>query len=340
MSTPPSSPSAARLEADAAEAFGTESAVSTVSGSAAVMAAASCLATPGQAALLPGWVCSGVVYALIHAGLRPVPVDVGPDLSASVTHARTLLTRYDVGLAVYAPYGGSPRDLPAWAEWAHRNGVPLLVDLAQAPDPAVWRVASRAGAVAVTSFRGGKPLGADGGGVAAGSPELLGRIRLFLAGGRDGAGRKVALGLELPLHPAAADAARAVLAAHPAAVPAWRESTRQALEQLRDVLLPGWGDALPGWGGLQPAVSRVPCLGGPGTPLHPDRTYQLPAVREAVAARLGAGAAAAGRNPAEELPVPGLGALYDRLRVVKVRPGAQYAGARYAGTRTVAGDVT
>lgn len=295
----------ADLERLGATAFGMGAAVSTVSGSAAVLAAASCLAVPGQTAIVPGWICSGVIYALIHAGLRPVMIDVGPDFDAAVDHAAAVARTHNIGMAIYAPYGGNPVGLGEWCGWARHMEIPLLIDLAQAPDPQVWQLAAGTGAAIITSFRAGKPLGAEGGGLIAGPHELIEKVRLFLAGGRDSAGRKIALGFELPMHPDAARFAYAALAAHPAGVPAWRDNARSALHELRHELLPGW-DRIAGI-----ALSRIPCLGGQGTPLHPDATYRTAAIREAVQHRLG--------QP-DQPELPRLAALYDRIRVVKVTP--------------------
>lgn len=75
------------------------------------------------------------------------------------------------------------------------------------------------------------------------------------------------------------------------------------MEQLGGTVLPGWETM----SGL--AISRIPSIGGEGLPLHPDRTYQLAATREAVAQRVGT---------VDRAELPRLDALYDRIRVVKV----------------------
>lgn len=291
------------LEGQVAEVFDTERAAVTVSGSAALLAAACCLARPGTAALVPGWICSGVVYALIHAGLRPLLLDVDDTFAMALDHADAAASQHEVGLVVFALFGGLPHGLDAWSAWARRHGVPFVADVAQSPDPSVWRAAARAGTAVITSFRPGKPLGAEGGGAVAGDATLIRDIQRYLGGGRDEEGRKVAFGLELALHPAPRAAASRVLAAHEGRVEAWRDLSRSVLAAA-SALLPGWRDCAV-------ALSRVPRTDGIGRALHPDATFRIPTRYAVVEARLGPGA-----EPAR----PRLEDLYNRLTVTRVEP--------------------
>ncbi|MFV2195471.1 DegT/DnrJ/EryC1/StrS family aminotransferase [Nocardiopsis sp. LOL_012] len=297
------------LDLLSAAQLGAEAAVTTVSGSAAVLAVASCVSSPGHAVLMPGWICSGVVNAVIHAGMRPVMVDIDESFGMSPVHADGIAATAEIGFVLYAPYGGFAIDLALWQRWAEGHDVPLVIDLAQTPDPLVWRKATARAVAVVSSFRVGKPLGAEGGGVVAGGQEIVDQVRLFLNGGRDGQGRKVGVGLELRMHPTAEAAAYRALSTYGDHVYAWREATRDALSTARSGLLPSWAQA-------EVALSRLPRLDGVGRPLHPDATFRGEPWRRAVRERLG---------PWREPPLPRLEALYDRVTVTKVVP-AQHRG--------------
>lgn len=103
------------------------------------MAAGACLSAPGQAALLPEWICSGAVYGLVHAGVRPVLCDVDDTFNMSLQHAQEVAERFDVAMVVLAPYGGFPVEFGRWEAWASMSGAALVADVAQAPDTLAWR---------------------------------------------------------------------------------------------------------------------------------------------------------------------------------------------------------
>jgi dTDP-4-amino-4,6-dideoxygalactose transaminase len=167
---------------------------------------------------VPGWICSGVFHALLLAGLRPVPVDIDASFALSQASAEAAYTS-DTSLLVSAPFGGYAPDVAAWLAWAAHRDLPVIADLVQAPDPAVWSSIAAHVPAALTSFRPGKPLGAAGGGLIAGSQQVVEAARTFLNAGCDSGGLKVALGIELPLT---------------------AEAAAPALRSVVDTCLPGW----------------------------------------------------------------------------------------------------
>ncbi|GGL42417.1 DegT/DnrJ/EryC1/StrS family aminotransferase [Planomonospora parontospora] len=292
------------LELRAAESLGCERAAVAASGCAAVLALTSCLAAPGRTVLMPGWICSGVVHAVLLAGMRPALVDVDEAFLMSTAHADMIAASTDVGLVLYAPYGGHAPDMETWRDWSARHGVSLVIDLAQTPDTEVWRQAAVHSTVLVSSFRSGKPLGGAGGGVVAGGADIVEDVRTFLNGGKDDHGRKIAFGLELHLHDGAVRAALSALTLHGRRMDAWRTATREALRDAGSALPPGWRKAAV-------ALSRFPRLDGRGKRLHPDTTFGDRAWRRTAADRLG---------PWSDPPLPRLGKLYDRVTVTKIQP--------------------
>lgn len=294
--------SGSELEVLVAEALGCEEATAAVSGCAAMLAVTSCATRAGRAVLLPGWICSGVVHAVLLAGMRPVLVDVDDAFLMSTTHADRVAASTEVGMVLYAPYGGFAPDLARWRHWADLHDVPLVVDLAQVPDPEIWHQATAQATALVSSFRPGKPLGAAGGGIVAGGAEIVEECRRFLNGGKDDLGRKVAIGMDLRLAAPAARSAMSAVTAQGSRVPAWRHATRLALS----------GAAVfPGWQNADVALSRIPRVDGAGRRLHPDAMFGDRAWRAAVTDRLGAWSGPPLRN---------LEALYERVTVTKIHP--------------------
>jgi dTDP-4-amino-4,6-dideoxygalactose transaminase len=295
-----------QLELLGAALFGTADAVTTLSGTTAMLTLACCLGRPGTRALVPGWICSGVFHALLLAGLRPVPVDIDASFALSRASAEAGYTS-DTSLLIYAPFGGYAPDVAAWLAWAARRDLPVIADLVQAPDPAVWRSVTAHVPAAITSFRPGKPLGAAGGGLIAGSQQVVEAARTFLNAGRDACGLKVALGIELPLTAEAAASALHRLGRLPGQLAAWRSLTGQALRAAAATCLPGWA-------GYPYGLSRIPLRQGPGQRLNPDRSYRGAGWRRALSERFGVN---------EQAALPTLDELYDQVMIRSIHPAGE-----------------
>lgn len=267
------------LEELGATLFGTQDAVTTLSGATALLTLACCLGRPGTRALLPGWMCSSVFHALLLAGLHPVPVDIDQQFTMSFSSAQERCTGA-TSLLLYAPFGGHAPDVAAWVAWARQRNIAVIADLVHSPDPALWRSVAGEIPALITSFRPGKPLGAAGGGLIAGSQAVVETARTFLNAGRDRSGLKVSLGLELPLPGPAVDAALHQLERQPALMADWRRLTGRILRSEQASCLPGWVDS-------PYALAKIPLRQSEGRRLNPDRTYTCAGWREALLARFG-----------------------------------------------------
>ncbi len=286
------------VEEDLAMAFGAEDAVTTVSGSAAILGAVGELTEPGQEVLVPGWVSATVVNAIVVAHRIPVLLDVTPGFTTSLAHAGEVVSER-TGLVCYIPYGGHAPDFDEWAAWAERRRIPLLLDLVACADVRVWRQASRA-AAAVTSFGPTKLLGPGGGGALLGPSRLVAGVRRFLCGGRDASGRKSGIGLDLRLGAAEAGWAQERLAAVLAGQDELRASTAVTLASIP----PDRG--LPGWDREPYALTKVLSLAAHGQDLNPDATYRSAGWRLELARR--------GLTDGSPPRLPALDLLYDRVR--------------------------
>jgi dTDP-4-amino-4,6-dideoxygalactose transaminase len=305
------------LETLGTSLFHTEDAVATVSAAAGLLALACHLGRPGTLALVPGWICSEVFHVLILAGLRPSPVDVEKDFTMSLQAAERISAKVgaEISLVVYAPFGGHAPDFEDWLKWAQQRQVTLIADLVQSPDLEVWQKIAPRVTAAITSFRSGKPLGASGGGLIAGRQMVIEAARTFFNAGRDRRGRKVSLGVNLSLAAEAAEAARRRLARQVQLCTEWRALTRKKL-----LAAEAW--CLPGWTQSSHALSKIPCLQGPGRPLNPDATYRSSVWRQAVRERFGAVA---------DEPLPNLEALYEKIRVIYINVEQRDSGGYYEG---------
>lgn len=291
------------LEALGATLFGTEDALATPSGATALLALACCLGRPGTRALLPGWMCSGVFYALLLAGLRPVPIDIDQRFALSLPSAQARYTS-DTSLLIYAPFGGYAPDIATWVAWARQRDLLVIADLVQSPDPALWCALAAEVPALLTSFRPGKPLGAGGGGLIAGRQAVVEAARVFLNGGLDHRGQKASLGMELPLASEASEAACRRLAQQPALMADWRRLSKQILHTSQATCLPGWTEC-------PYALSKIPLHQRTGVRLNPDMTYRCAGWRQAMIARYG---------EADETVLPTLNELYTAVRIRRVDP--------------------
>lgn len=292
---------AATLETELASAFGVESAASTVSGSAALLAAVHVLTEPGDEVLVPGWISHTVVNAIVVAHRVPVLLDVTPSFTSDVAHADAVRGDH-TRLLCYAPFGGLAVDLDAWLRWAATHGVAVLLDLVPCADVRIWARASEA-AAAITSFGRTKLLGPGGGGAVLGDGATIARARCFLAGGRTPTGRKEGVGLELQLGDEAARAAARQLAAVVRAQDELRAATAATAAAIGD-------DAVPGWERPDLALTKVLSLGAAGEELNPDATYRSAGWRAELDRRH--------LCPRPLPPLEQLDRLYDRVRFHRI----------------------
>lgn len=165
------------FEDEVARAVGVRGGVATSSGTAALHLLLLALGLgPGDEVVVPSYVCSAVLYAVLHTGARPVVVDVRPDDLTidpeGVRRARTPRTR-----AAVVPHAfGAAADL----EDLLRCGVPVVEDVAQALGGSYrGRPVGSFGVASVCSFYATKLItsGGEGGMVLSDDPALLRRVR-------------------------------------------------------------------------------------------------------------------------------------------------------------------
>lgn len=271
--------------------------------SGAILAAISCWASPGSSVALPAWLCSSVGNALAVGGYRPWLIDVTDAMTVDLAFAKRFVP-VDLAAVVYAPFGGNASDFEDLSRWCISRGIPLLVDLTTVADLPLARALLESH-MGVASFRPGKPWGADGGAIVCGreSSEFE-RIATFLRGGKDAKGRKVGVGIELPMSSNQRKSAIGALRHVEDQQGKWHASTLEALD------FPG---ILPGWARCPWALSKVPILNGPGKPLNPDATHRVLPWSSRVKALDNSSAPSGTLKQFEQ--------MYDNLRTLKVRPG-------------------
>lgn len=137
---------------------------------------------PGDEVVVPSHTFIATWLAVTHAGATPVPVEPEPGGfnidPARVAAAITPRTRAIVAVHLY----GCPATMAALAELAHRHGLKLLEDAAQAQGARLHGVPTGAlGDAAAFSFYPGKNLGAlgDAGAVTCRDATLAERLRLL-----------------------------------------------------------------------------------------------------------------------------------------------------------------
>ncbi|GGU97011.1 spore coat polysaccharide biosynthesis protein SpsC [Actinomadura cremea] len=160
-------------------------------GAAHVVAVASCTTAlelslralglpPGSAVLTPSLTFCGAINAILHAGHRPVLVDV--DEGTLVPDARTVAAaarRVDAAAMIVQNQGGYPVDVPALAEAAGLDRTRIIEDAAHGPGAARdGAPVGSASFAACFSFYATKnmPIG-EGGAVASSDQEFADRVR-------------------------------------------------------------------------------------------------------------------------------------------------------------------
>lgn len=160
-------------------------------GAAHVVAVASCTTAlelclralglpPGSAVLTPSLTFCGAINAILHAGLRPVLVDIDEDtLVPSPETVAAAARRCAPAAMIVQNQGGYPVDVPALAAAAGLDRTRVVEDAAHGPGAA--RGGKRVGSesfAACFSFYATKnmPIG-EGGAVASGDQEFADRVR-------------------------------------------------------------------------------------------------------------------------------------------------------------------
>ena len=134
----------------------------TASGRTALQMALEAFELPSQAhVILPSYACMGVVAPVVQAGLRPLFVDIDPDLCISSESVAETGER-DVGAVIVPHLGGQmAAGTDTIVDWAQARGIPVIDDAAQNFG---LEGAGESGDVAIFSSGGGKPLFGPGGG--------------------------------------------------------------------------------------------------------------------------------------------------------------------------------
>jgi len=157
--------------------FGFADAAATSSGTAALHLALLALGVgPGDEVIIPSFVCSALLNAVRHAGGVPVLADVDPDTGnmdpGDARKRRTSKTR-----AIILPHlFGRPAEMPAIIDL----GIPVIEDCAQAIGATIdGKPVGTFGSLAVYSFYATKVITTGEGGMVAGDPVLVSRVRHF-----------------------------------------------------------------------------------------------------------------------------------------------------------------
>ncbi|MFC4910289.1 DegT/DnrJ/EryC1/StrS family aminotransferase [Actinomadura gamaensis] len=174
-------PQVAEFERDLAAFLGAETVVAVASCTAALELSLRALGLPpGAPVLTPSLTFCGAVNAILHAGLRPVLVDVDEDtLVPSAETVARAAARTRPRAMVTQNQGGYPVDVAALARAAGLDRTRVVEDAAHGPGAARGGVPVGADShAACFSFYATKnmPIG-EGGAVATNDPEFADRIR-------------------------------------------------------------------------------------------------------------------------------------------------------------------
>ena len=171
----------ARFEDDFAAYCGVRHCVGVGSGTAALMLALQAMGIgPGDEVIVPAHTFIASALGVLHAGATPVFCDVedGTGLM-SADAAASAVTPRTAGILPVHLYGQCC-DMKALAEVAHRHGLAVLEDAAQAHGATYWdRRAGSLGTAAAFSFYPTKNLGAlgDGGAICTDNDDIASRAR-------------------------------------------------------------------------------------------------------------------------------------------------------------------
>ncbi len=159
-------PVVARLETEFAQWLDVRFALATSSGTAALEAALAAIAVgPGDEVIVPAWSWLSCVTAIVRMGARPVLAEIDASLNLDPAEIDRLATpRTRAVLVVH--YQGAAADMTPIVQAAHRHGMFVIEDCAEAPG-ASYR-GRRVGTwsdVAIFSFQHNKPMTAGEGGM-------------------------------------------------------------------------------------------------------------------------------------------------------------------------------
>ncbi len=159
-------PMVARLEAEFRAWIGTDFALATSSGTAALEAALAAIAIgPGDEVIVPAWSWLSCVTAVVRMGARPVLAEIDASLNLDPAEIDRLATpRTRAVLVVH--YQGAAADMATIQQKAHRHGLFVIEDCAEAPGASYHgRRVGTWSDVAIYSFQHNKPMTAGEGGM-------------------------------------------------------------------------------------------------------------------------------------------------------------------------------
>lgn len=156
----------ARLETEFAQWIGSAYAVAVSSGTTALETALAAIAVgPGDEVIVPAWSWLSCATAIVRLGALPVFAEIDDTLCLAPSEIERLTTpRTRAVLVVH--YQGVAADLDAIINAAHRRGLFVLEDCAEAPGTRYrGRPVGAWGDVAIYSFQHNKPMTAGEGGM-------------------------------------------------------------------------------------------------------------------------------------------------------------------------------
>ena len=161
-------PMVAQLEKEASERFSVTYTLAVSSGTAALeIALAAAGIGPGDEVIVPAWSWISCFTAVVRCGARPVLAEVDASLCLDPDEIERLRTpRTRAVLIVH--YQGAAADLDRIVFAAHRHGLFVIEDCAEAPGATHrGRALGSIGDVAIYSFQHNKPMTAGEGGLVA-----------------------------------------------------------------------------------------------------------------------------------------------------------------------------
>lgn len=164
--TAPADAPASRLEREFADFMGVRFALAVNSCSSAIFLSLRALdLAPGAGVLVPAFTFAAVPSAIVHAGARPVLVEVGANYRIDLEDFRAKLS-CDIAAVVISHMRGHTSDMDAILELAAARGVPVIEDAAHSLGT-LWhgRKIGTLGAMGCFSFQSYKLVNGGEGGV-------------------------------------------------------------------------------------------------------------------------------------------------------------------------------
>ncbi len=156
----------AELESTAAKWIGTDYALAVSSGTTALETALGAISIgPGDEVIVPAWSWLSCVTAIVRMGARPVLAEIDDTLCIAPSEIERLTTEKTRAVLV-VHYQGVAADMNAIIKAAHRRGLFVVEDCAEAPGTRYHgRQVGTWGDVAIYSFQHNKPMTAGEGGL-------------------------------------------------------------------------------------------------------------------------------------------------------------------------------